>query len=123
MKKYIITLLSIATLLLLSACYKNNLADLTGNTTCDTSNMTYSADIEPILKNNCTNSGCHESTAALTFPLTSYEDVKMVALDGRLLRSLRHQVGVAAMPKGMSQLDSCTISKIEAWINQGTLNN
>lgn len=123
MKKKIILFLSITALLFFSACYKNNLADLTENTTCDTTNLTYSTNIEPILKNNCTNSGCHENTAALTFPLTTYEDVKMIALDGRLLRSLRHQVGVAAMPKGMSQLDSCTINKIEAWINQGTLNN
>lgn len=123
MNKKTILFLSISALLFFSACYKNNLVDLTENTTCDTTNMTYSTNIAPILKNNCTNSGCHESAAALTFPLTTYEDVKMIALDGRMLSSIQHQAGVTAMPKDMSQLDSCTINKIEAWINQGTLNN
>ena len=105
--------------LFLSSCYYDNYDDLAVETgVCDTVSMTYSADIAPIMKSNCTS--CHGGAApAGNIALENYNDVKASALNGSLLGTMDHASGWSAMPKNQSKLDVCTISKVSAWINQG----
>ena len=37
--------------------------------------------------------------------------------------SIKHDSGYKAMPQNATKLDDCRISKVEAWITAGALNN
>lgn len=112
----------ISGLLLLSSCYYDNYDDLaTDPNACDTLNMTYSADVAPIMSQSCVS--CHGGGApAGNISLETYSEVKVQADNGKLLGTIKHQSGYSPMPKGQSQLSECDINKVEAWINQGTKN-
>jgi hypothetical protein len=90
---------------------------------CDTTDMSYSNDIAPIIESNCS-SGCHNgSNPASGFLLSSYDDLKLKVDEGRLLGAIKRQPGFSAMPKDRNPLSNCNISKIEAWVLQGAINN
>lgn len=108
---------------LLSACYKNSLEELSGSGDCNTNNMSYASDIRPIINISCAISGCHHAGAVLTFPLTTYDEVKAEAENGLLLKSINHDPSVSAMPKDVSKLSDCQIGKITSWVNAGAPNN
>jgi len=88
-----------------------------GGSDCDTLNMSYAQDIQPILSTNCV--GCHTSSAPSGgVALDTYNSVKSVASSGRLYGTVAHLSGYKPMPPER-QLDNCSILKIKAWINQG----
>ena len=105
--------------LILSSCYYDNYDDLAvGPVDCDTTSMTYTMDIAPIMSAYCTS--CHSGAApAGNTALENYDDVKVSALNGSLLGTMDHASGWPAMPKNQPKLDECIISKVRAWINQG----
>lgn len=109
--------------MILSSCYNDSIESLTKVDICDVTEVTYSRDVTKILNNSCALSGCHNVDALLTFPLTNYDEVMPVVEDGRLLKAIKHESGALPMPKNTSKLDDCSIKKIEAWINAGSLNN
>lgn len=113
----------VGVLFLFSACYKNSLEQLSQPGGCDTSNITYGKDIRPLIGISCSISGCHNAGAVETFPLIIYADIKAKVDDGLLLKSIKHEAGVSAMPKNVSKLTDCNINKITVWINNGALNN
>jgi cytochrome c5 len=83
---------------------------------CDTVNISYTQDIQPIFDNNCTM--CHTGpTPPAGFSLVDYENAVVVAKSGRLLGAVKHESGYLAMPQGANKLDDCSINKLEAWIN------
>ncbi len=87
---------------------------------CDTSNVTFSAVVGPIMAQSCALSGCHDAaTRSAGYDLSSYMGAKMCAHQGRLLGAIRHEPGYSPMPKGGGKLDSCDIVRIEYWINHG----
>lgn len=89
---------------------------------CQTEDMSYVADILPIIETDCFN--CHD--AANNFggvTLEGFEAVKIFADNGQLVGSIRHEAGFSFMPQGAPQLLTCEIEKIEAWIDQGTKDN
>ena len=95
------------------------------NTSCDTTNVTFSLSVQPILDNFCLS--CHSNASASAFggniKLQNYADVKLKVDDGKLLGSLKRLSGYSPMPKGSSQLESCKIKIIEIWLNAGAPNN
>jgi hypothetical protein len=109
------------------ACTKKNLQTIIdesggGQVTCDTTNMSYFADINPILENNCVS--CHNTTQANDgVILTNYADVLTQVNNGNLLNVINHAPGYPQMPEGLPQLPACTINKITAWVNRGAPNN
>ncbi len=107
----------------LASCYENSLEELSGSGNCDTADISYSRDINPIIAISCAISGCHHAGTVETFPLASYHDVKAEAETGLLLKSINHEPGVAAMPKSASKLTDCDIGRITAWINAGGPDN
>jgi hypothetical protein len=111
---------------LLNACTKQNeqilINDSGGQTTCDTTNMSYANDIKPILENNC--ESCHNTTHSNDGAiLTDYNDVLTQVNNGNLVNVIEHNPGYPEMPEGLAKLPSCTINKIVAWINRGAPNN
>ncbi len=89
---------------------------------CVTTNVSYSGFVAPVLTAYCT--GCHSGgspSGGLT--LTTYENVKTVALSGKLYGSISWNTGFIAMPQGLNKLSQCRIDKIKGWIDEGALNN
>ena len=111
------------------SCSKSNETDVTrdfygGNLdSCDTTNMTFAADVKPILQANCY--ACHSNT---TFSISGtkleeYADLKEHVEHGDVIGSITHASGFPAMPENAPKLSSCDINKIKAWIDRGALNN
>lgn len=89
---------------------------------CDTSNVTYSGTIVPILQTNCL--GCHaNASTGGGILLNSYPAVYDQAMSGSLINSIKWTGSVTPMPKNGNQLDDCSIQSFEIWINNGALNN
>jgi len=90
---------------------------------CDSLNVSYQQDLVPIFSNSCYS--CHSHINAPDFgvgiSLENYEDV--VAFSAPIVATVNHEDGYPAMPRAADQLDSCAISKIEAWVNSGTPDN
>src|SRR5688572_440758 len=111
--------------LALASCSSDSedlLNDPTPNT-CDTTTVTYSATITPLItKHGCLS--CHSGTAPVGgFVLTSYSAVKAKVNDGRLLGAISHANGFSPMPQGGNKMPECDINQFRAWINRGALNN
>ena len=119
MKYFIAAFFSLS---LFSSCYYDSEEDLYPATECLTTNVSFSADIVPILNNSCI--GCHSASANLgNISLEGYNAVKVHVQNGKLLGSVKHLSGFSAMPQGAPKLESCKILKMEAWINAGSPNN
>ena len=89
---------------------------------CDTAVIGFSQAVLPILNTYC--KGCHNpASLGGGIDLSSYSPIKVVALNGRLMGSIKHQAGFAAMPKGGNKLDECQVRQIEKWILSGAPNN
>lgn len=95
---------------------------------CDTTNVTYSGTIAPLMGNYC--NGCHGDSGNSTgINLTSYFDsgsdagVKTVAQDGRLWGSVNQDDGYSAMPLGGNRLQECKIDELRIWLDNGYPND
>jgi hypothetical protein len=111
-------LLFIASLLGLSACYYDNEEDLYG-TGCDTTAVSYAADIWPLIETNC-QTGCHApGGSAIGHIFTDHVSVMAKVING----SMKNRVVVQRdMPPG-TVLTDCQVQKVEAWMLQGALDN
>ncbi len=89
---------------------------------CDTSNVTYSRTIIPILKNNCYE--CHSTMIASGgIILDTWEGVSLPAGNGWLVAVINHRPGFPQMPKGRDKLPDCDINQITRWVNIGYPDN
>lgn len=124
-----IMLLAVPLLILgLSGCYYDNEEELyPASANCETDNVSYAADIWPVINSRCV--GCHGGASpAGDIPLENYDDVAASAAIsegsyGSLYGTISHASGNSPMPKGSDKLSDCTVSKFKAWIDQGSQNN
>ena len=123
MKYFFLLLIAFAFLLSFESCYYDVEEELYPDSlACDTSNVTYSNDVWPVIESNCVT--CHNGN----FPsgnvsLADYNDIVAATQNGRLLGVIKHEDGWPEMPKGGGMLPDCDIQKIEIWVNAGTPNN
>jgi archaellum component FlaG (FlaF/FlaG flagellin family) len=114
--KTILSILAIATFF--TSCYNDSEEGLFPgsyiNNTCDTSIVTFSASIKPIIEGNCIT--CHSSQQPT---LNNYSNISSNA--SAILKSIKRE-GASPMPPTTS-LDDCSIKKFEIWINNGNPNN
>jgi mono/diheme cytochrome c family protein len=110
-----------------AGCYYDNEEELYPNTSCDTTNVTYSADVWPVINDNCVS--CHSGGAPSgNISLENYDNIKNQALissgqPGSLYGAISHDPGNSPMPKSGGKLSDCAITKIKKWIDDGALNN
>jgi hypothetical protein len=122
--KKILGLFTLITLFCIS-CYYDNEENLYPeiNTSCDTTNVTFSGSISIMISNNCYS--CHSNSTAANFGnnirLQDYSDVN--AQSQRVLGSINHNSGFSPMPKGGAKLNDCLIKQFEIWVNNGSPNN
>ena len=82
----------------------------------------YNLTIKNILNTYC--NGCHSgSFPSGNIDLTTWANVRVQALKGKLYGSVAHLTGYKAMPQEGNKLDNCKITQINKWITQGALNN
>jgi cytochrome c553 len=95
----------------------DNNADSCGNVV-----FTYSGGVAPLMTTYCTR--CHGGTSPRGgIDLSTYDGVKTVALNGRLLGSIKKETGYKPMPPGTTKLQDCQIRQIEKWVKAGSPNN
>jgi hypothetical protein len=107
----------------LTGCYydvSQELYPLSGN--CDTSNVSFSGDINPFLQQKCIS--CHGAGSGLGgVNLEGYAMAKIYADNGKLIGTISHANGYVPMPQGEGPVSTCSVNMIKAWINHGTPNN
>ena len=111
-------------LLLFPSCYNDNEYDLYPFTAtpCDSSNVTYSGAIAPIMTAHC--NVCHSILNPSGNVITENQiGLSVVALDGRLWGGVNWESGFLPMPNLGTKLSPCDLGKIKKWINLGAPNN
>lgn len=92
------------------------------NSTCDTTQFKYGANIALIMTTYCT--GCHAGAVPSGgIDLSNYTNVKVQATNGRLVGSVTHAAGFSPMPKDAAKLSECQLTQIKKWVAAGALNN
>jgi hypothetical protein len=90
---------------------------------CDTSNVTFSGTIAPMVQTNCAGGSCHDaSSPAANLNLTTYAGVAQIANNGSLAGSIQHQSPYVSMPPGL-WLSQCQINQVLIWVQAGSPNN
>ena len=121
MKRYSLPLF-IFIVIFFASCYYDNVEALypSLSSSCDTTNVTYSGTVAPLLSSNCTS--CHSGGAPSgSILLTNYTNVQAVAASGMLMNALQGN-GVPIMPPSGS-LSACKKNQVRIWVNKGMLNN
>lgn len=121
----IITLLIFA----FAGCYYDNEEELypNGSGNCDTTNVTYSGTIYPVISSNC--KSCHSGSAPQgNVKLEDYTTISAAAAIpagqfGSLYGAISHDPGNSPMPKNGTQLSDCTIKQVKVWIDAGRPDN
>ncbi|HET6225312.1 MAG TPA: choice-of-anchor J domain-containing protein [Bacteroidia bacterium] len=90
-----------------------------GATDCD--KITYSKDIQPIIKGSCATIGCHVPNGSGPGDYTNFEAVKTAADNGELKKRVIDG-NPSFMPTG-GKLDDAALDKINCWLNAGAPNN
>lgn len=82
---------------------------------CDTTNVSYAANISSIFINNC--NSCHGPGNSTGYSTDSYNSV--VQDFEAIYSSIIQDGNYSAMPQSATKLDDCTIKKLTAWKNKG----
>lgn len=126
MKRNLVLLICLLSVLSISSCYYDVEEDLYplngGGTGCDTSAVTYALKVKPIIDQNCIN--CHNQASQQgNVVLETHPDIVTYANSGQLLGAIKHQPGFSPMPKSGTKLNDCSILIIEKWVQSGSPNN
>jgi hypothetical protein len=113
-----ITMISLAFV----SCYYDNEEALypTLSSSCDTTNVTFSNTITPILSNNCYS--CHSDANAAfggNVHLQAYSDV--VANSSKIVVAIKQTGSIPMPPNG--KLNSCSIKQFDIWVSNSMPNN
>ena len=123
--KTLIQFAFLTSLIMLCSCKHESLFEIPepGPMDCDTTEVSFSGTIAPILQQNCY-MGCHNGTNPSSgFLLDNYNGVKAKVNEGRLYGAVARLTGYVAMPLDQDPLPDCKISQIKAWIDEGALDN
>lgn len=112
-------LLICSSLVFMTSCYKDKEDLLYGTADCQTTSVTYSTDIEPLISGNCAISGCHVQGGTGTGLFENYDQTIAKINDG----SFRRRVIVQKDMPPSAPLNECQIQKIEKWLQEGAPNN
>ena len=91
---------------------------------CDTTNVSYSNQIVPIMEQYCY--GCHgngNTGGSGGINLNTYVNLKFYANNGYLVGNITYASGYPGMPYGKPAMPNCEVNTIIAWVHQGTQNN
>jgi hypothetical protein len=106
-----------------TGCSFDNEEEFYASTGCDTTAVTYSGSVAPILGQACTS--CHSPDGGTPPNLNNYAEIKnyIDQSPNEISARINFVDGVAPMPQGGNKLPLCDIRKIELWIAGGYPNN
>jgi len=126
MKRSYISIVSIVLFMIFFvSCYYDNEEALypSVNSSCDTTNVSFSGTIVTILSNNCYS--CHSNNTAAAngnnIRLENHADV--VARSAAIAGSIKHTGPYIPMPKNGGKIKACYITQFDIWVRKGMLNN
>jgi hypothetical protein len=123
MKRILITLLSLAVFMcLFVSCYYDSEEALYPNlnSSCDTTNVTYSVTIQQILSDNCYS--CHsDANAAFGGNVHLQAATDVISNSSKIAVAIKRTGAYPMPPSG--KLNSCAISQFDIWVRNGTPNN
>jgi hypothetical protein len=106
-------------LLYFSSCTKDKGEPLPVLDCGDTSSITYTNYVNTILANNCSISGCHNSSF-VGYDYTNYSGIKGKVDNGSFVNRVLLQKNMPpSYSTGPTSLDPCTLQKLSAWVNDG----
>jgi cytochrome c553 len=121
----LITTLILSALFFATCKHEIPLAGDEGNNNTDTCGnlpFTYSGAVASLMTTYCTR--CHGATSPRAgIDLSTYDGVKAVALNGKLLGTIKKETGFKPMPPGNTKIPDCQIRQIENWVKAGSPNN
>lgn len=118
---YIVIITSLA-IIFAFACENNNELDLYGETSCDTTDITWENTISEILENNCVE--CHGPDISYNnVRHDSYESELIVVNNGKLRGVVNHLPGFIPMPFDRPQLPECELNQLNTWLDNGAPEN
>lgn len=121
MKKSVIyfTLL-LATGLAFESCKKDKTPEVIAPLECNDT-ISFATTIQPLINQSCATSGCHNASGSGGYNFSSYTSI----FNNReiILKTIRHEAGVTAMPIGAPKLTDVQINSVACWIEQGAPNN
>ncbi len=93
------------------------------NNNCDTTSVTFSGSVIPLLQDHCWSCHANSNAAALgnNIRLEDYNDIK--AESPFLLGAIRHEPPRSFMPKDAPMLSNCLIQQFAIWVDDGTPQN
>lgn len=119
------SIIIIGIIFLLSNCYYDSEESLYpggAGGTCDTTNVSFSSTILPILSTNC--NSCHNTNMASGGVITDNHAGLINSVNsGIFWKAINHEPGAIPMPQNGMKLPGCELLKIRTWINQGAPNN
>jgi hypothetical protein len=130
MKRFLplVIILFVCTLIIsFAGCSKQSEDKLAANTPCDTTAVSYSTGVVPILQQNCY--PCHgasSNSGSGGITLEGYSNIKTWTNKNNkdyVVGNVTHAAGFVGMPYGLPKLPDCEVNTIVAWVNQGALNN
>ncbi len=87
---------------------------------CNSDNMKFSADIMPIIEDNCV--GCHSGPKPKNgYDFSDAKKFREIALTGDVYKAITHSEGVTPMPFDGDKLSDCDIQKIKSWVDAGAV--
>lgn len=121
----LITTIILTALFVVTCKHEIPLTDKDGNNNTDTCGnlpFTYSGAVASLMTTYCTK--CHGATSPKAgIDLSTYNGVKAVALNGKLLGTIKKETGFKPMPPGTTKIPDCQIRQIEKWVQAGAPNN
>lgn len=123
MKRLFVSLVTLATFLFFFvSCYYDNEEALypTLVSSCDTTNVTFSGTIAPMLSNNCYS--CHSNTTAGAGGGVRLQAVADVISNAAKIDAAIKHTGLFPMPPS-GKLSSCSISQFDIWVKKGMPTN
>lgn len=120
MKRY---LLLVAVIVTISSCYYDNASELYPaaglNQNCDTINVTYTKNIQPLYVANCgANNSCHSAAVAEGGVILDNYNSAIQVDDATIIGCVEQQVGFSQMPP-TGKLSDCGINQLKIWIQNG----
>ena len=90
---------------------------------CDTTNVTFSGSVIPLVQNNCFTCHSNNNAASLgnNMKLETYSDIS--AKESLIISSIKMDGSSSPMPKNGPKLKDCLIQQFEIWVNNGAPDN
>lgn len=118
-----LSLMAALLLIGLSGCYYDNEEELYQyyyqQNACDTSSISFSGDIFPIIQGNCATVGCHVAGGSAPGIFSNYAGVMDKVNNG----SFENRVLIQRDMPPAGALTDCQINLIQAWLNAGAPDN